>query len=232
MSNDVLTRVWKHSPQKGSALLLTVALADIMNDNGIGFPGEDYLKDRIRMSSKQTERLIKHLDTTGEIYRRIGLGRGNKTYYAVLTGLDQKSITKVLTQHAEYFEIDPSSAESIAIEIIDKRRQFVQTKGDKLTVLKEKRSQSSKSLEKATNQDVKGDMVERKTATTHEPSLSNTSNTNTFAETALAVPPAPADPKPIEPTGLDASIPSQELEPKEKSSAKKEKVPMPHADGG
>lgn len=230
MSNDVLTRVWKHSPQKGSALLLAVALADIVNNDGVGFPGGDYLKDRIRMSARNTERLIQHLDDTGEIYRKVGLGRGNKTYYAVLTGLDDVGIAKVLSKYTEQFEIEASQVEPLAKSTLEKRRQFVKQKGDKIADLKERKSQSSKSSKKTTNSVVKGDTVEPKTGTTIEPSLFNT-NTDTSKDVSLA--PASPAPAPSLPTSNDDNGPKvvENAQPDEKPPTLKE-VPKPPPSSG
>lgn len=67
MSIRVMTRVWEHSGHKGSNLLLMLALADNANDDGIAWPGQKYLADKIRMSERTVRRLVGELVESGEL---------------------------------------------------------------------------------------------------------------------------------------------------------------------
>lgn len=67
MANKVLTFVWEHSKQKGSALLMLVAMADQANDHGVCFPATDTLAERCRVSRRQAQRLVDQLEASGEI---------------------------------------------------------------------------------------------------------------------------------------------------------------------
>lgn len=156
MSVVVMSRVWEKSPQKGSNLLLTLALADSANHSGVGYAGIAYLKDRIRMSERNTERLMDSLEQSGEIFRRKGNGRGVKTYFAVLTSLDQNAIAKVLEEHAEQFQLTSDEIETHAKSIIEKRRNFAALKKSaKKSPIKRGNSKSSKA-EKVTKSSKKG----------------------------------------------------------------------------
>lgn len=157
MSVVVMSRVWEKSPQKGSNLLLTLALADSANHSGVGYAGIAYLKDRIRMSERNTERLMDSLEQSGEIFRRKGNGRGVKTYFAVLTSLDQNAIAKVLEEHAEQFQLTSDEIETHAKSIIEKRRNFAALKKSaKKSPIKRGNSRNSKA-EKVTKSSKKGD---------------------------------------------------------------------------
>ncbi len=109
MSIKVMTRVWEHSKQKASNLLLLIALADNANDEGICWPGLEYLHKKIRMSRRQTQRLIDKLETCGEIYtNQGGSGRGDRTRYLVTSGLNVAQIRHAL---ATYFELDAQAVD-------------------------------------------------------------------------------------------------------------------------
>lgn len=131
MSNSILKTVWEKSKQKGSKLLLLVALADIAEDSGFTFAGEEYLKDKIRMSLRQTQRLLASLDKDGEIYVHIPniSGRGHKKGYLVLTGMELDEIQKRMTS---CLGLDLKDAQGI-VEGIKAKRVTSCQKGDKLS---------------------------------------------------------------------------------------------------
>ena len=82
-----MNRVWKQSQQKGSALLLLLAIADNANDEGICWPGMQYLAEKTRLSKRQVQRLILDLDGTDELAIEYGAGRSHTHLFHVLTGL-------------------------------------------------------------------------------------------------------------------------------------------------
>jgi hypothetical protein len=108
MSIAVMDRVWKHSKQKGSGLLLMLALADHANDNSVCWPGADHLAQKIRMSGRNTRRMLHDLCLAREIFRvqGSGSGRGNKTFYVVTTGLDERAVQNILEQHFAFTPIE------------------------------------------------------------------------------------------------------------------------------
>lgn len=87
MSIKTMTRVWEHSKQESSALLLLLALADFADDDGFCWPDEPTLAKKSRGSVRNTRRLLIKLEAEQEIVRRPGKGRGHNTEYLVLSGL-------------------------------------------------------------------------------------------------------------------------------------------------
>jgi DNA replication protein DnaD len=67
MSNHALNHVWKHSKQSGSALLVLVAIADAANDDGECYPGVSKLADKVNMKERNLQRIIRHLEASGEL---------------------------------------------------------------------------------------------------------------------------------------------------------------------
>ena len=58
MSIKVMNRVWDESQHKGSTLLLLLAIADHAADDGYCWPNVKTLAQKIRMSRRQTIRLL------------------------------------------------------------------------------------------------------------------------------------------------------------------------------
>lgn len=67
MSVHVSAYVWEHSIHKGAELLLMLAIADIAHKNGVAFPSVKTLSGFIRMSERQTQRLISRCEASGEL---------------------------------------------------------------------------------------------------------------------------------------------------------------------
>lgn len=79
MSIKVMSAVWETSEQKGSALLLLLAIADFADDTGVAFPSTTTLAKKVRMSGRQVIRLRQHLYESGELeYLAGGHGKGDK----------------------------------------------------------------------------------------------------------------------------------------------------------
>lgn len=89
-----MTAVWEHSKQKGSALLLLLALADFANDDGEAWPAVATLATKIRMSERYTQMLIGELVKAGEIAVRPPDGRYASNVYVVLAGVKPASPMK------------------------------------------------------------------------------------------------------------------------------------------
>lgn len=129
MSIEALNRVWKLSGQKGSELLLMLALADCANDKSFCWPGEEYLAERIRMSERHTVRILTKLERAGELYRVKDKGRGRKSFYVVAVGLCDQELEQLLI---EQFKAAPLEAK-FAISEWRERAKPVEIKGDKLS---------------------------------------------------------------------------------------------------
>ncbi len=85
MSIAVMTRVWKHSRAKGSALLLLLAIADHADDAGVAYPSVTTLATKIRMTRRNAGKLIAALEAMGEL--RIEGESDYKTHlFRVMTG--------------------------------------------------------------------------------------------------------------------------------------------------
>ena len=97
MSIKVMNRVWSDSEMKGSQLLLMLAIADNANDDGFAWPGVHYLARKIRMSTRQVQRIVPDLIDAGELAVEFGAGRGNTHNYWILVGLDPAAIAEIKT---------------------------------------------------------------------------------------------------------------------------------------
>lgn len=89
MSIDVMVSVWKHSKQKAAARLLLIAIADSANDHGEAWPGIKSLAKKCNTSDRNIQKLIKHLEASGELRVVDGGGRstvnGATNKYIVIT---------------------------------------------------------------------------------------------------------------------------------------------------
>lgn len=98
-----MTRVWEHAQYKESTLLLLLALADYADDNGICWPDVPSLATKARISERRATDIIKTLETEGAILFSRGGGRGKRSRYAVLVGLDDEQKERVKLFHRNYF---------------------------------------------------------------------------------------------------------------------------------
>lgn len=81
MSIHVMSRVWAESSQEGGALLVLLAIADFANDDGVAWPGVPTLARKSRLTDRQVQNVIAHLETEGEISIERGAGpRGTNIY--------------------------------------------------------------------------------------------------------------------------------------------------------
>ena len=87
MSIKVMSAVWEHSRQKGSKLLLLLAIADFARDDGIAWPSIRSLAEMSRMSERQTSRNLRDLIKAGEleVIKHGGSGARDTSKYRVIT---------------------------------------------------------------------------------------------------------------------------------------------------
>ena len=67
MSIHVSKAVWKYSAQRGSGLLVLLALADHARDDGWAWPSVETLAGEVRLSRRQVQQHLQRLATAGEI---------------------------------------------------------------------------------------------------------------------------------------------------------------------
>lgn len=67
MSNKTLNYVWEHSEQRGSTLVLMLAIADLANDDGECWPGNANLASKCRCTVRNLQKLVDKCETDGEL---------------------------------------------------------------------------------------------------------------------------------------------------------------------
>lgn len=84
LSIRVMTQVWANSQQKGSGLILLLAIADHANDDGYAYPGVETLAKKSRMSERNTRYVLDQLVAGGELAIARGTGPKGTNEYRVL----------------------------------------------------------------------------------------------------------------------------------------------------
>ena len=87
MSIKAMMHVWQHSKQRGSALVVMLALADMANDDGECYPGKAKLSEKCRMKVRNLDQTINKLKGDGEIIiipRRIGQFNQSNIYRIIM----------------------------------------------------------------------------------------------------------------------------------------------------
>jgi hypothetical protein len=74
VSIKVMSRVWEESSQKGTPLLVLLALADWSNDRGECDPSYNQLADKARIDRRRAIRVVQSLEADGELSIRVGKG--------------------------------------------------------------------------------------------------------------------------------------------------------------
>lgn len=85
MSIKVMSLVWKESKLGGSELLCLLAIADFADDNGVAYPSVTTLSEKIRMSKRNTNYILKKLETSGELEIDRNKGRNGCNLFRVKT---------------------------------------------------------------------------------------------------------------------------------------------------
>ena len=84
LSIRVMTKVWENSPQKGTALLLLLAISDFANDDGEAWPSVPTLAKKIRMSERYTQMLLGELVTEKELQVKEQASKYGTNIYRVI----------------------------------------------------------------------------------------------------------------------------------------------------
>lgn len=132
-----MNRVWECSKQKGTPLLLMLAIADNANHEGIAFPGIPYLARKTRMSERQVQRVLQDLDESGELAVIWSVGRKNTNMYYVLVGTDTAQLARLLLEIEEIRKERGQKGDKMTPFIEqkdagngDKMTPFIERKGD------------------------------------------------------------------------------------------------------
>jgi hypothetical protein len=86
MSIRLMSQVWDHSSLEGTSLLMLLAIADHANDDGVCWPSVRRLAQRVRVSVRQAQRLLRSLEAEGHIAVNRGCGRGKCSVITVKGG--------------------------------------------------------------------------------------------------------------------------------------------------
>lgn len=101
MSVHWIDRVWSLSGQKGSALLLMLALADSSNDDGLSYPGQEFLAKKTRLSERHVISLVEHVVTEKEVaVDRGGSGAKDTNQYIILLGRESAELDRIIADLA------------------------------------------------------------------------------------------------------------------------------------
>ena len=84
MSIKVMSKVWDNSTQKGSTLLLLLAIADFADENGRAWPSIETLAKKIRMSTRSAQMMVRRLVEDGELQVEQNAGPHGCNVYHVL----------------------------------------------------------------------------------------------------------------------------------------------------
>ena len=119
MSIEIMSKAWKNSRQSGARLLALLALADRADEDGVCWPGRQWIADRARVQSgKNIRRILHSLEDAGEIVYDPGRGRGRRTYYLVAIALEAPQIKEIAMRR---FQMDEAEATAFVSEIITRK---------------------------------------------------------------------------------------------------------------
>lgn len=102
-----MSHVWDNSQQKGSALLLMLALADSSDDSGFSAPSITFLAQKTRLSERQTHNLVRQLVEQLELFVNRQSGQVNQ--YLILLDCSDKTFISVLTDRMGYSRAEASA---------------------------------------------------------------------------------------------------------------------------
>lgn len=108
MSIYPLARVWDHSAQRGTALLLLLAMADRADELGVCWAGANWLAGRARLERRQTIRTVQAIEQAGEIIvvrSRKPSGLNIVNHYIVSVGAPADILVAAHERIAELLEL-------------------------------------------------------------------------------------------------------------------------------
>ena len=84
MSLHVTSKIWRHLPYEGTALIVMLALGDFADDDGNAFPHFAKLAQKARCSTKTVQRTIAKAEQDGYVIVDRSRGRESKTFYRIV----------------------------------------------------------------------------------------------------------------------------------------------------
>lgn len=130
MSIRCTSRVWEESIQKGTNLLMLLALADYANDQQVCWPGMEALAHHARVQERQARTLVHEIAKAGELLilpvggvpqsnnfksrDEPGPGRYHTNNYLITIGLEASDIVNILVQRFGY---EKGHAQEVAADV-------------------------------------------------------------------------------------------------------------------
>ena len=93
MSIKAMSLVWDHSTQKGSSLILLLAIADYANEDNRAWPSIGTLAAKIRMSERNTQILMRKIMDAGELEMQQNAGPNGTNVYRITLGKGGENFT-------------------------------------------------------------------------------------------------------------------------------------------
>ncbi len=121
MSIEIMSKSWKKSRQSGSRLLALLALADRADEDGVCWPGREWIARQARVQpGKNIRRILRALEDAGEIVYDPGRGRGRRTYYLVAIALEPPQIKEIAMRR---FQMSEEEATAFLSDIVSRQLQ-------------------------------------------------------------------------------------------------------------
>ncbi len=104
MSLVAMNRIWDQSTQTGTPLVILLALADRADEDGICWPGVDWIAQRARLQPRQARNVLRSLEESGDIIIATSKGGRNLTNrYLITAGLDSDKIAAIVARRPDVF---------------------------------------------------------------------------------------------------------------------------------
>ncbi len=109
MSLVAMNRIWDRSTQTGTPLVILLALADRADEDGICWPGVDWIAQRARLQPRQARNVLRALEESGEIrtINRKG-GRYRTNLYIITAGMDEQAIADLFARRSDIEPLGPN----------------------------------------------------------------------------------------------------------------------------
>ncbi len=99
-----MNRIWDTSQATGTPLVILLALADRADEDGICWPGVDWIAQRARLQPRQARNVLRALEESGDIIIATSKGGRNLTNrYLITAGLDSNKIAAIVARRPDVF---------------------------------------------------------------------------------------------------------------------------------
>ena len=180
-------RVWAHSKQQGTKLILLLALADMTNEKDLYcFPSLETLQQRSRLANRQNViRSLADIEKDREVWIEHSRGRNHSNAYIVTAGMSATELAQILVSRFQY---TPEDAIQKAYEFINKNVPLETHLSPKENVSSERENVSSE-LIKCASEDTLIRMNQNRIRIESEGGNAALSQTDEFAPQTEAFPP-------------------------------------------